>query len=192
MPDLHHIVQAIVTVLAVINPVVCGSIFSTLTTKQTLAQRQRAAVKAALSILIILVASAPVGLKVLGIFGISLDVSGCRGDDHCIHGIRHAKRATYGCSSSAVGGRRGCGGVTCSAHHAAGPGTITAVVTLAAVHTSDGLALAAIAAAVIGAGVTFVVLLLAIQLGSHLGKKHAGHSHPSSWHPWEYSSCWWV
>jgi hypothetical protein len=51
MPDLHHIVQAIVTILAVINPVVCGSIFLTLTTKQTLAQRQRAAVKAALSVL---------------------------------------------------------------------------------------------------------------------------------------------
>ena len=63
MPDLHHIVQAIVTVLAVINPVVCGSIFLTLTTKQTLAQRQRAAVKAALSILNILVTSVLVGSK---------------------------------------------------------------------------------------------------------------------------------
>jgi multiple antibiotic resistance protein len=53
---------------------------------------------------------------------------------------------------------------------AAGPGTITAFVTLAAVHTSDSLPPAAIAAAVIGTGVTFAVLLLAIQLGSHLGK----------------------
>ena len=37
-------------------------------------QRRRAAVKVALSILIILVASALIGLKVLSIFGISLDV----------------------------------------------------------------------------------------------------------------------
>jgi small neutral amino acid transporter SnatA (MarC family) len=64
------------------------------------------------------------------------------GDDHCIHGIRHAKRATYGCSSSE-----------------------------AAVRTPDSLPLAAIAAAVIGVGVTFAVLLFAIQLGSHSGKR---------------------
>lgn len=61
------------TVLAVINPVVCGSIFLTLTPKLVLPQRRWAAVKVALSILIILVTSALVGLKVLGIFNISLD-----------------------------------------------------------------------------------------------------------------------
>jgi putative Mn2+ efflux pump MntP len=53
---------------------------------------------------------------------------------------------------------------------AAGPGTITAVVTLAAVHTPDSFPVTAIAAAVIGAGVTFIALLLAIQLGSDLGR----------------------
>jgi hypothetical protein len=72
--NLHHMVQAIVTVLAVINPVVCGSIFLTLTPRLALPQRRRAAVKVALSILVILVTSALIGLKVLSIFGISLDV----------------------------------------------------------------------------------------------------------------------
>jgi multiple antibiotic resistance protein len=66
--------QAIVTVLAVIDPVVCGSIFLTLTPKLTLAQRRRDAIKASFSILVILMASALIGLKVLSIFGISLDV----------------------------------------------------------------------------------------------------------------------
>ena len=47
--NLHHMVQAIVTVLAVINPVVCGSIFLTLTPKIALAQRRWAAVKVALT-----------------------------------------------------------------------------------------------------------------------------------------------
>src|SRR5271165_701884 len=72
--NLHHMVQAIVTVLAVINPVVCGSIFLTLTAKLALAQRRWAAAKVALTILVILVTSALIGLKVLSIFGISLDV----------------------------------------------------------------------------------------------------------------------
>ena len=53
---------------------------------------------------------------------------------------------------------------------AAGPGTITAVVTLAAVHTPDGLPLSALAASVIGAGVTFGVLLIASKLGSHISQ----------------------
>jgi hypothetical protein len=53
---------------------------------------------------------------------------------------------------------------------AAGPGTITAVVTLAAVHTPDGLPVTAIVAALIGSGVTFAALLLAIKLGSRLGE----------------------
>jgi multiple antibiotic resistance protein len=53
---------------------------------------------------------------------------------------------------------------------AAGPGTITAVVTLAAAHTPDGFPLTAIVAAVIGAVVTFAALLLAVGLGSHVGR----------------------
>jgi multiple antibiotic resistance protein len=53
---------------------------------------------------------------------------------------------------------------------AAGPGTITAVVTMAAVHTPDGFPVTAIVAAVIGAAVTFAALLVAIQVGSRLGR----------------------
>ena len=53
---------------------------------------------------------------------------------------------------------------------AAGPGTITAVVTLAAVHTPDGLPVTALIAAVTGVVVTFAALLLAIQLGARLGR----------------------
>jgi small neutral amino acid transporter SnatA (MarC family) len=41
---------------------------------------------------------------------------------------------------------------------------------LAAVHTPDRLPVTAISAAVVGAGVTFATLLLAIQLGAHLGR----------------------
>src|SRR5215831_12804885 len=53
---------------------------------------------------------------------------------------------------------------------AADPGTITAVVTLAAVHTPDGLPVTAIVGAVIGAGITFATFLLAIGAESRLGR----------------------
>jgi small neutral amino acid transporter SnatA (MarC family) len=42
---LHEMLQAIVAVLAVINPVVCGSIFLTLAPKLEPAQRRRTAVR---------------------------------------------------------------------------------------------------------------------------------------------------
>jgi multiple antibiotic resistance protein len=71
--SLHQIVQAIVTVLAVINPVMCGSIFLTLTPNLPPTQRRLAAIKVALGILIILVVSELIGLKILSIFSISLD-----------------------------------------------------------------------------------------------------------------------
>jgi small neutral amino acid transporter SnatA (MarC family) len=58
LASFHQMSQAIVTVLAVINPVVCGSIFLTLTSKLPLAKRRLAAIKVALSILVILMTSA--------------------------------------------------------------------------------------------------------------------------------------
>lgn len=74
LPNFQQVLQAIVTVLAVINPVMCGSIFLTLTLKLPTAQRRRTAIKVSFSILLILLVSALVGLKVLSIFNISLDV----------------------------------------------------------------------------------------------------------------------
>ena len=71
---LHQVVQAIVTVLAVINPVVCGSIFLNLTPNLESRQKRREAVHVALIILVILVAAAFIGLRVLRVFGISVDV----------------------------------------------------------------------------------------------------------------------
>ena len=56
---------------------------------------------------------------------------------------------------------------------AAGPGTITVVVTLAAVHMPDRLPITAIVAAAMGAGKTLAALLLAIQSDEGLGIDHA-------------------
>jgi MarC family membrane protein len=169
---LHNMVQAIVTVLAVINPVVCGSIFLTLTPKLAVAQRRWAAVKVALSILIILVTSAVVGLKVLSIFSISLDVFRIVGGMIIAYmGFDMLSgRHTVGQAPPPDDDVNAQSSLAPLIMFAAGPGTITAVVTMAAVHTPDRLPLTAIAAAVIGAGVTFGALLLAIQMGAHLGR----------------------
>jgi len=170
--SLHKMVQAIVTVLAVINPVVCGTIFLTLTPKLGLAERRWAAARVALSILAILVTSALIGLKVLSIFNISLDVFRVVGGMIIAYmGFDMLSgRQTVGQSSPTGGNKSESSSLAPLIMFAAGPGTITAVVTLAAVHTPFGVPVTAIVAAVIGASVTFAALLLAISVGSRLDR----------------------
>jgi multiple antibiotic resistance protein len=171
--DIKQVAQAVVTVLAVINPVVCGSIFLTLTHELNPGQQRKAARQVALSILVILGVSALVGLKVLDAFGISLDVF------KVVGGIIIAYMGF-----NMLGGRQtfaqappspdGAGGAGTSLFplimFAAGPGTITAVVTMAAVHTPSSLPLTALIASVTGAGITFGALLLASQLESRVNR----------------------
>ena len=170
--NLNDTVQAIVTVLAVINPVVCGSIFLTLTPQLAPAQRRRAAARSALVILIILLGSALIGFKVLAIFGISLDVFRIVGGLIIAYmGLDMLRgRQTVGQASPADDDPAPHTSLAPLIMFAAGPGTITAVVTVAAVHTPDSLPVTAIVASAVGAGVTFAVLLLAIAGGSHLGR----------------------
>ena len=170
--DLHQVLQAIVTVLAVINPVVCGSLFLTLTPNLTAPERRREAAKVALNILIILMASALVGLKVLSIFGISLDVFRVVGGMIIAYmGFDMLRGSHTVAQAPPESGDAGVhGSLVPLLMFAAGPGTITAVVTLAAVHTPDGLPMTAIIAAVVGAGVTLVALTLAVRLGPRLGR----------------------
>jgi multiple antibiotic resistance protein len=170
--DLHLVLQAIVTVLAVINPVVCGSLFLTLTPNLTAPERRREATKVALNILIILMASALVGLKVLSIFGISLEVFRVVGGMIIAYMGFDMLRGSHTVAQAPPenGDTSIQGSLVPLLMFAAGPGTITAVVTLAAVHTPDGLPITAITAAVVGAGVTFVALILAVRLGPRLGR----------------------
>ena len=177
--SLHNIVQAIVTVLAVINPVICGTIFSALTSNFASTQKRWAAIKVTLAILIILIASALIGLKVLSIFGISLDVFRIVGGMIVAYMGFDMRRGhqTVGQRSPADEDAAAPNSLAPLIMFAVDPGTITAIVTLAAVHTPDGLPVTAIIAAIVGAGVTFAALLFAIGVG-RVSKRHPDRSHP--------------
>ncbi len=172
MTNLHQILQAIVTVLAVINPVVCGSLFLNLTPTLTAPERQRAAAKVVLNILVILIGSALVGLKVLSIFGISLDVFRVVGGMIIAYMGFDMLRGSHTVAQAPPesGDANVQGSLVPLLMFAAGPGTITAVVTLAAVHTPDGLPMTALIAALVGTAVTFAALILAVRLGPRLGR----------------------
>ena len=113
-----------------------------------------------------------IGLKVLSIFGISLDVFRVVGGMIIAYmGFDMLRGSHTVAQAPPESGDAGVqGSLVPLLMFAAGPGTITAVVTLAAVHTPDGLPMTAIIAAVVGAGVTLVALTLAVRLGPRLGR----------------------
>ena len=65
--------QAIATVLSLVNPLICGAMFARIEAGQARAARLADATKAALAVLVILVVAALVGARVLQVFGVSLD-----------------------------------------------------------------------------------------------------------------------
>ena len=172
MTNVHQILQAIITVLAIINPVVCGSLFLNLTPNLTAPERRRAAIKVALNILVILAGAALIGLKVLSVFGISLDVFRVAGGMIIAYMGFDMLRGSHTVAQAPPegNGTDNQSSLVPLLMFAAGPGTITAVVTLAAVHTPDGLPVTALIAAIAGTGITFAALVLAVRLRHHLGR----------------------
>ena len=71
--QMEQHLQAIVTVLSLVNPLICGVMFAQVEAGQTHAIRITDATKAALAVLVILLVAALAGARVLQIFGVSLD-----------------------------------------------------------------------------------------------------------------------
>ena len=65
--------QAIVTVLSLVNPAVCGAMFARIEANRSREERVADAAKAALAMTVILTLSALVGTQLLHLFGVSLD-----------------------------------------------------------------------------------------------------------------------
>jgi multiple antibiotic resistance protein len=146
-------VQAFVTVLSLINPVVCGLIFRGGESGRTSGQRLADATRAAIAILVILELSALFGVHVLNLFGISLDVFKVAGGGVLLwmgFSMLRGTPADSGDTSS----------LTPLILFGASPGTITGVITLAVAHSRAELPVTALVAVAAATLVTWLVLLL--------------------------------
>lgn len=165
---MDHLLKATVTLLAVINPVVCGAIFDSITAGVAKGDRRRSAIRVSLTILAILVGSALIGLAILRAFGISLDVFRVVGGLIIAHmgfsmlgGQNNVGRQPPPQDGTELSGR-----LAPLIMFAAGPGTIAAVVTIAADRSETGFPWVALGAAGIAALVTLLILLTAAGAGS--------------------------
>ncbi len=160
-------VQALVTVLSLINPVICASIFMKSQGQLPRKDQIKAAIQAMLSVFIVLALSAILGTQILGMFGISLSAFSFAGGlilawmGFSMLGRKPSKPDSHDHHAAPPSAS-----LTPLILFAASPGTITGVITLSVAHSALGLPLTALVAVAVACAATLLILLLSIRMGS--------------------------
>ena len=152
--------QAIVTVLSLVNPAICGAMFAQIEENRSRSQQVADATKAVLATTVILTVSALIGTQLLHLFGVSLDAFMVAGGGvlawmgfSMLSGQVTSPKSQNAPSNSGAS-------LTPLVLFAASPGTITGVITLSAAHTGLDLPVTALVAIAVAGLVTWLVLLL--------------------------------
>lgn len=158
--------KAIVTVLSLVNPAICGAMFARIEAGQPRRVQLVDSLKATVTILSILIIAACFGVRILHAFGISIDAFNVAGGGVLVWiGFPMLRGDTTNPAPSSDEPSSVHRPLTPLILFAASPGTITGVITLAAVHPSDVLPMTAIVAVAVAAAVVWLVLLITIRMG---------------------------
>ena len=153
--------QAVVTVLSLVNPLICGVMFAQIEAGQTRAIRITDATKAALAVLIVLLVAALAGARVLQIFGVSLDAFSIAGGGVLTWiGFSMLRGNSPQARDPSKDGAAEKRSLTPVILFAASPGTITGVITLAVAHARLALPVTALVAVAVAVAVMWVAMLL--------------------------------
>jgi multiple antibiotic resistance protein len=159
--------QAIATVLSLVNPVICGAMFVQIEAGQPRVAQMADATKAMVAVLVILVVAALAGARVLQIFGISLDAFSVAGGGVLswigLTMMRSDSTPTKDSLKDGAGEERS---ITPIILFAASPGTITGVISLAVAHTKSELPVSTLVAVVVASGVLWMVMVLMARGGT--------------------------
>jgi multiple antibiotic resistance protein len=159
--------QAIATVLSLVNPVICGAMFARIEAGQPRAARLADATKASLAVFVILVVAALVGAKVLQIFGISLDAFSVAGGAVLSWiGFTMMRANSAPAQDSMKEDANAQRSITPVILFAASPGTITGVISLAVAHANVELPVTTLVAIAVAACVMWIVMVLMARGGT--------------------------
>jgi multiple antibiotic resistance protein len=164
-------IQAIATILSLVNPAICAVMFVQAEAARSRGQRLRDATRATLVVLVILVVAALVGTRLLHLFGVSLDAFMVAGGGVLAwmgFSMLSGQSATV---HTVAAGSNAEASLTPLILFAASPGTITGVITLSAAHTQLEFPLTALVAIAVAMVTLWVVLLL---FGRMAGQPHRG------------------
>jgi multiple antibiotic resistance protein len=164
---MEHQLQAIVTVLSLVNPMICGAMFARIEAGQARAVQLADATKAALAVLIILVVAALVGARVLQVFGVSLDAFSVAGGAVLAWiGFTMLRADSAPAQNPSKEGADEKPSITPLILFAASPGTITGVITLAVTHAKLQLPVTALVAVAVATVVMWIVMVLMARGGT--------------------------
>ena len=160
--------QAVLTILSLVNPVICAAILSKTTQGQSSGAKVAEATKAALAVTVILGLAALAGAQLLHGFGISLSAFQVAGGMVLVWmGFTMLRGNSSPTSAAATG-----------AHHesqspnpslaplilfAASPGTITGVITLSVAHSRAKIPVTALVAIVVALSITWLIMILSAR-----------------------------
>jgi multiple antibiotic resistance protein len=162
--------QAIVTILSLINPVICGAIFEAAEAGRSRPARVKDAGKAALSILAILAVAALFGVRVLDLFGISLDVFSMVGGGVLVWmGFSMMRTATAPKAHSSS--------LASLVVFAASPGTIAGVIAISVAHAGRAVPVTALVGIVTATLVTWLFLVTLARRTPKAGGQGEGFMH---------------
>jgi multiple antibiotic resistance protein len=168
---LKEQLQAIVTVLSLVNPTICGMMFVQAEAGRSRGEQLIDATKAILAVLVILVAAALIGTQLLHLFGVSLDAFMVAGGGVLAWMGFSMLSAQPAASASAAAGSNSGPSLTPLILFAASPGTITGVITISAAHTRLKLPVTALVAIAVATVFTWLVMVLVARLA---GKQDGG------------------
>jgi multiple antibiotic resistance protein len=161
-------IQAILTVLSLVNPLICVAILANVTQGQSRRSKIASATKAALAIIVILSLAALGGAQLLKAFGISLSAFQVAGGMVLVwmgfimlHG---GSSPTSTATDSQA--QPSDASLTPLILFAASPGTITGVITLSVAHAGGELPITALVAVIVAIGITWLIMVLTTKQSS--------------------------
>ena len=155
--------------MSLVNPTICGMMFAQAVVNRSGGERIIDATKAAAAIFVVLVVSALAGIRLLHLFGVSLDAFMVAGGGVLTWmGFSMLSGRSAIPASPAVGSSSGPSLMPLILF-AASPGTITGVITISAAHTQLRLPVTALVAIAVAVIVTWPIMLLIARLGGKQG-----------------------
>lgn len=163
---MENYVQAFVTVVALVNPMMCGVMFVAIESGRTVGQRMKDASRVVAAIVVVLSLAALFGARVLDAFGISLDAFSVAGGGVLVWmGFSLLRSASVRIPSSAADANESKPSITSLILFAASPGTITGVITLAVAHSRTAFPATALFAVAGACLVAWLVMALLARSG---------------------------
>jgi len=161
--------QAIVTVLSLVNPVVCGAMFARIEANSARGKQIADATNVSLAVLVILALAALVGTHLLDLFNVSLDAFMVAGGGVLAWMVFSMLSGQGSSPPPPDVAANSNASLTPLILFAASPGTITGVITLSAAHTRLSFPITALVAVAVASVVTWLVMLLVARVADKEG-----------------------